>query len=97
MYQNEPNVEKRTQSDRSRCDDTRYWTKNDVLHPDGVTRASGERLRSRRVRRSIMLNRVLRGIAGGRTNVFPVDGEEDHSSSLDVCSRQRSPQEGGNL
>ena len=42
-----------------------------------------------------MLNRVRRGIAGGQTNVLPVDGEGDHqSSSLDVCSRQRSPQVG---
>ena len=27
MYQNAPNVEKRTRRDRSRCDDMRYWTK----------------------------------------------------------------------
>ena len=27
MYQNAPNVEKRTRHDRSRCDDTRYRTK----------------------------------------------------------------------
>ena len=40
MYQNAPNVEKRTRRDRRRCD---------VLRPDGVARASGQRLRSRRV------------------------------------------------
>ena len=41
-------------------------------------------------------DRVRKKIAGGQTNVIPVDGLEDRSSSLDVCSRQRSPQ-GGNL
>jgi len=40
--------------------------------------------------RNIVLNRVRRGIAGGQTNILPVDGVEDRCSSLDVCSRQRS-------
>lgn len=46
--------------------------------------------------RNIVLNSVRRGIAGGQTNIFPVDDEKDPNSSLDVCSRQRSSQ-GGNL
>jgi len=44
----------------------------------------------------IVLNRTRRGVAGSHTNVLPVGSEKDHSSSLDVCSRQGSPQ-GGNL
>jgi len=43
-----------------------------------------------------VLNRVGRGIAGGQTSILPVDGVEDHSSSFDVCSRQRLPR-GDNL
>ena len=33
MYQNAPNVEKRTRRDRSRCDDTRYRTKMTFFVP----------------------------------------------------------------
>jgi len=43
---------------------------------------------------TIVLNRARS--AGSQTNVLPVDGKEDHSSSIDVCSRQGSLQ-GGNL
>ena len=39
-----------------------------------------------------MLNRARS--AGSQTNVLPVDGKEDHSSSIDVCSRQGSLQGG---
>jgi len=31
-----------------------------------------------------MLNRAGRGVVGRQTNVLPVDGVEDRSSSLDV-------------
>jgi len=46
--------------------------------------------------RTIVLNRARRGVASSQTNVLPYNSEEDHSSSLDVCSRQGSLQ-GGNL
>ena len=62
--------------------------KNDVLRPDGVARASGQRLRSRRVWRSIQQNKRLRFI-GFCQPLYLGAGGQFESENISGCVARR--------